>query len=291
MIDPYQAESLIESALIADSYSLGLHWIYDHDVLDRQTLGPDQLHAPLSHWHSTKRAGDLSHYGDQLWHLYQYVQRHGAFDVDQYRNAWVAFMEHYHGYVDKASAATLDNIRHGITPSGSASTELAVTSRIACPLWYTRSGEDYLEQVDALTRLTHDSDLAVSTCRFFARVLLDCLQGMSIARSVDRRLELLPDKLRLKARQGIVSAEEDTRTVLRQFGIACDIRYGLPGVMHLVHRYREVAPMLRANAVAGGDSSARGMISMMLMVAEQPDRLKQVPDHWLATVLERQHAK
>ncbi len=289
MIDPQHVTALVQAALIADSYSLGLHWIYDHDLLDREPLSPDQLHSPLSHWHSTKTAGDLTHYGDQLWHLYQYMQQQNELNIDRYREQWVEFMHHYHGYIDKATAATLDNIRHGIIPSGSSSTELSVTSRIACPLLYSPSPEDYLELVEALTRMTHNSAIAVDCCRFFAHILLDCLQGASISEAVTTHLEGLPPSLRLKGRQGIESAAEDTRTVLRQFGIACDARYGLPGVMHLIHRYQDPMRLLQENVRAGGDSSARGMISLMLMVAEQPHKLHELPDQWFETVFQPKH--
>ncbi len=289
MIDSQRVASLIQAALLADSYCLGLHWIYDHDLLDRVPVKLDQLHAPLCHWHGTKSAGDLTHYGDQLWHLYQYLKQQDEPEPERYPEALLDFMEHYHGYIDKATAAALDNMRHGITPTGSASTDLSVTCRIACPLLYTQTPEAYLEQVEVLTRMTHDSAIAVDSCRFFAKVLLACLEGSALTQAVAGHLDQLPPPLQMSARQGIASAAEDTRTVLRQFGIASEIRYGLPGVMHLIHHYQDPVRMLRNNALAGGDSSARGMISLMLMVAEQPEILDQLPPQWIETILNRRH--
>ncbi|GAA0685051.1 ADP-ribosylglycohydrolase family protein [Marinobacterium maritimum] len=286
MIEPQRVASLIQAALIADSYSLGLHWIYDHELLDRQPLNLNELHPPLSHWHGTKAAGDLTHHGDQLWHLYQYLQQDEP-DIERYLDIWAGFVEHYHGYIDKATAAAYDNIRHGISPSGSATTELSVTSRVACPLLYTTSNQAYLEQVEVLTRMTHESDIAIASCRFFGAVLLDCLAGTAVADAIVSHLAELPSSLQTSARQGIASADEDTRTVLRQFGIAGEIRYGLPGIMHLIHRYQDPVRLLQENALAGGDSSARGMISLMLMVAEQPKILKQLPPEWIETILNR----
>ncbi|GAA0785267.1 ADP-ribosylglycohydrolase family protein [Marinobacterium sediminicola] len=285
MIEPARVASLIQAALVADSFALGLHWIYDHHLLDSQPLPTDQLNAPMSHWHCTKAAGDLTHYGDQLWHLYQYLQQHQTLDIDHYRSEWSKFMANYHGFLDKASATTLANICQGITPSGSPSTELSVTARVACPLLYAKSSQCYLDDVEQLARLTHDSDVAVASCRFFASVLLDCLNGKSIAESVAANLICLPEALRRVARAGIASSQEDTRTVLRQFGIACDTRYGLPGVMHLIHRYQDPLAMLQENVLAGGDSSARGMISVMLLIAEQPERLQRLPQQWLEALL------
>lgn len=284
MMDPQRVASLIQAALVADSYCLGLHWIYDHDLLDSVPLNPKTLNPPLSHWHGTKTAGDLTHYGDQLWHLYQYLQQHGDLDVERYIVQWASFMKHYHGHIDKATAATLDNIRHGITPPGSNSTEFSVTSRVACPLLYADSPESYLGEVEAMTRMTHDSTIAVDSCLFFASILLDCLNGSTIANAVQARLELLPPAMKRAARKGIASASECTHIALRQFGIACDTRYALPGVMHLLHRYQNPVRLLQENALAGGDSSARGMICLMLLVAEQPEKLQQLPNEWLQAI-------
>lgn len=281
MIDPSRIETLIHAALVADSYSLGLHWIYDHDLLDSQPLDNNCLNPPLSHWHGTKQAGDLTHYGDQLWHLYSHIRQHDALDMDQYRRDWMAFIQHYHGYIDKATAETLRNITHDVTPPGSHSTELSVTARIVCPLLYARTQSDYLEHVEALTRFTHNSALAVQSSQFFASVLLSCLCGTPLPEALTEHLELLPDKLRISAQAGIDSAEQDTVAALRHFGIACDIRHGLPGVLHLISRHRdEPTTLLKENARAGGDSSARAMISLMLLIAEDPKRYAQVPTSW-----------
>lgn len=283
MIDHRQIEPLIQAALLADSYCLGMHWIYDQALLDSAPQPVDRLNPPLSHWHGTKQAGDLTHYGDQLWHLYQHLQRHRTLEIDQYRREWADFMDSYHGFIDRASATTLEHIRKQ-QPCSSASTELSVSCRIACPLLYAESEEAFFEDVEQLTRLTHDSPAAVEVCLFFARILLDTLRGRELTDAVTQHLELLSDALQHKARQGIDSANEETRPVLRQFGIACDIRHGLPGVMHLIHRYSDPLPMLQENALAGGDSSARGMISLMLLVAADAERLKSLPADWLATI-------
>lgn len=286
MIDRQRATNLIESALMADSYCLGLHWIYDHDLLDSGPLDNSRLNAPLSHWHGAKGAGDMTHYGDQLWHLYRYFLSVSDFDIDLYRQQWSAFMLRYHGYLDKASACTLDNMTHGIEPSGSASTELSVTARIACPLLHNHNPETYLEQVETLTRMTHDSDLAVAASRFLAATLWHCLQGQPLKQAIADRIDSLPSDMQAKVHQGIESAASDTVTSLRHFGIACDIHHGLPGVMHLLHRYSDPVLMLQENARAGGDSSARAMVAILLLIAEHPECFEKIPADWQPTCLQ-----
>lgn len=280
MFDPHTVERLVQAALVADSYSLGLHWIFDVDLLDSEPLDPERLHAPLSHWHGNRQAGDLTHYGDQLLHLYQHVRQQNALDVERYRDDWAAFMARYPGHIDRATAATLDNLRHQQCPAGSCARELAVCVRIACPLPVCRDDEDYLQQVEALTRMTHDAAEAIACSRYFARVLLDCLRGSLLQRALRQRLDELPEALARLAEAGLAAADQDTRTTLRRFGIGSEIRHGLPGVLHLLACHDEPTRLLRENALAGGDSSARGMLALMLLVAQQPQQLERIPRHW-----------
>jgi ADP-ribosylglycohydrolase len=279
MLTPSLTRPLVMAVFIADTYSLALHWIYDHDLLDREPVDPDQLHAPLSHWHGNKKAGDLTHYGDQAWHLYQFLQQHNQFNAVAYRNSWAHFMRHYTGYIDKASAMTLQNISQGIEPAGSESTELSVTGRVVCLLPFVSNKHAFLEQAQALAAITHNSPSTLATTEYLARVLLDCLGGIPAEEALERELHCLPPALQQLVAMGRDSAADDTRQALRRFGIACDLQHGLPGVAHLLCRYRSVPEMLQQNALAGGDSSARAMITAAIMTAQAES--PELPQHWL----------
>jgi len=283
MLTPSLSRPLVMAVFVADAYSLGLHWIYDHDLLDREPLDPNQLHAPLSHWHANKQAGDLTHYGDQAWHLYQYLQQHQHFDVSAYRNSWAHFMRHYTGYIDKASAMTLQNMSQGIEPAGSRSTELSVTGRIVCLLPFVDNKTAFLQQAQALAAMTHNASSTLATTDYLARVLLDCLGGIPAEEALERELQHLPGRLQKLVRMGRDSASDDTRDALRHFGIACDLQHGLPGVAHLLCRHQSIPEMLRQNALAGGDSSARAMITAAIMITQADP--PELPEHWLPTCL------
>lgn len=279
MLTPSLTRPLVMAVFIADAYSLALHWIYDHDLLDREPLDLDQLHAPLSHWHGNKQAGDLTHYGDQAWHLYQFLQQHNHFNPVAYRSSWAKFMRHYTGYIDKASALTLQNISQEIDPPGAESTELSVTGRIVCLLPFVSNKQAFLEQAQALAAITHNAPSTLATTDYLARVLLDCLGGIPADEALERELHHLPSHLQQLVEMGRDSAAHDTRLALRRFGIACDLQHGLPGVAHLLCRYRSVPEMLQQNALAGGDSSARAMITAAIMTAQAES--PELPPHWL----------
>ena len=279
------SDLLFKAALIADSYSLGLHWIYDTDLLDREPQEPDRLHPPLSHWHGTKQAGELTHYGDQLVHLQDYCRNHQRIQQSHYQHDWARWMSHYQGYIDKATASTLKRLEQGLAPAGSCSTELAVVSRIIGPLPLSNSRDEYLTQIDALVAATHNAEPTLMTARFFATVLLELLEGRPLLSTLEQNLSLLQPADAERAQQGLASATEETPLALRHFGIACEIHHALPGVLHLLTKYDQLVPLLQQNARAGGDSSARGMIAAILLTASKPDKLKQVPHTLYPAVL------
>ena len=44
--------------LIADSFTLGAHWIYSHEDIEHSKLDWSGLNKPLSQWHKNKEKGD-----------------------------------------------------------------------------------------------------------------------------------------------------------------------------------------------------------------------------------------
>lgn len=285
MFTPEIADRLFKAALIADSHALGLHWIYDTDLLDREPLDLNHLHAPTSHWHGTRKAGEQTHYGDQLVHLFEYCRQHPRIEQKHYQRAWASFMRHYTGYQDKATVTTLERLEHGRTPAASSSTELSAVIRMIAPLPLAKDRDDYLDQVTAAVSATHASDLTLHTAHYFARILIDVLSGRDLISSLERHLDQLPTELQTLATEGLASAGDDTRQTLRRFGIACDTRHGLPGILHLVTRFTSLEPLMKENVLAGGDSSARGMVAAVLLTAADPDQPKRLPAHLLPCIL------
>lgn len=44
--------------LIADSFTLGAHWIYSHEDIEHSKLDWSGLNKPLSQWHKNKEKSD-----------------------------------------------------------------------------------------------------------------------------------------------------------------------------------------------------------------------------------------
>ena len=102
---------MVLMSFIADALSLGVHWIYNTNVIDKkwgQIKGYIKPQRPT--YHPTKDLGDFTHYGDQTLVLLESVSARAGFDLDDFSRRWIQFFDQYDGYIDGATKATLENI-------------------------------------------------------------------------------------------------------------------------------------------------------------------------------------
>jgi len=271
---------IVLGSLVADTYSLGAHWIYDKNEIENSTLNWDGLNAPLASWHDTKDKGDFTHYGDQLVCFYDYVLKNESYDSAGYIKVWQTYMETYTGYIDGATKNTLENLSlNKALPCGSSSTDLSVVGRIAPLLKMSQNEEEFLNNVDSFVCLTHNSDIVKQTASFFAQVLwqvynddksiLECIK--EVKKSSGVKIKVFVDDA--------LNCRLETTDALNSFGLACSVTDGFSGVIFLLNKYEnDFETALIQNAKAGGDSSARGMIIAMLMVAAYGSDI--IPNNW-----------
>ncbi len=265
----------INTALIADSYALGAHWIYDGKELAALSIDWDDLNAPQAHWHKGKQKGDFTHYGDHGKWLLEFVSNTNNFDIDQYRDFWVEKMKNYDGYVDASSRETLKLVStEPLLRTGSSSTDLSIIGRISPLLLISNSPETFLTQVQDFVAFTHNSTQVLEGARFFARVLLNIVDGAEVK---DALFSVeVSEHIADEFDAGIRSEGKDSFRTIRAFGPACGFNGGFEGTLHLLTTYDGFQEAMTANVKAGGDSAARGMIIGMLMGAAG----KPVPASW-----------
>lgn len=280
MFDIKKVKELVLTTLVADSYSLGAHWIYDEKQLASLEVNWDELNDAKVIWHKDKKAGDFTHYGDQTLWLYQFLQDKESFDVKQYVSFWQKKVEVYNGYIDGATRETLENIQNGVEPTGSPSTDLSIIGRITPLLLVSKTKEEFLENVEDFVKATHNSAQAVNSAKYFASVLVEVLNQSSIEDAINKTKEKFDSSIQSFVNQGVESKDNDTFETIRTFGPACDIDGGFAGVIHLLSKYDNLKEMLINNAKAGGDTSARAMIASMIFIAKS-NNMKQIPESWL----------
>lgn len=271
-------------AFVADALSLGVHWVYNTGVIDKKFGRVEQYHDPMTSYHKGKQAGDFTHYGDQTLLLLESVSSRGGFNATDFAEDWRSLFTDYGGYVDKASQSTLDNMAAGnpLTESGSDSDDLAGASRMAALVPFYGDNLDQLVQLSrAQTAITHNNQVVIESADFFARTVFGVLAGLSPMAAMQDTLKahFSESTIASLVSMGLESQQRDTRETIAKFGQMCSVEAGLPSAVHLIARYGDdFKSAMVENVMAGGDSSARGMMTGMILGAFLGTA--SIPDSW-----------
>jgi len=261
----------LKTALVADSLCLGPHWVYEQEEIAAAfPNGILKFEAPIAPYHKGKVAGDLTHYGDQAVMLKHSLEKRGGFDAEGWREDWVAAMRGYQGYVDGASRETLKI--EGKAPSGS--DDLGGAARIAPILDLGLSSGDTIAAVRAQTKLTHGDPAVADAAEFFARAVHAVKEGApfedALGAATDggiyRKLEV-EDHLE----KALKYRDDPFPKVAKKLGQACGVEKAFPLALYFLLRPEtDFVKTIGDNAMAGGDSSARGMLVSLMYAAEDP---------------------
>lgn len=264
---------MLQGSFIAESVSLGVHWIYDPAVIVKRHGRVSGFLAPgADSYHPHKQAGDQGHVGDQALRLLTFLKREKRWDAVAFLSDWQAMWPSYTDYVDKATKGTLANLQAGATLAtcGAPSDELAGPARIA-PLiaWYADKPES--EAVAAAieqTILTHRSPETIECATFLARATHRLLHGAELQSVITET-----------APAWALQAAEAASSIGDTLGRACPIPQALPATLWLVRKYgHDFATAAIDNAMVGGDNCARALALGMLLGAAHG--LEAIPVAW-----------
>ena len=117
-------QGAVLGALVADSASLGLHWLYDFQRVSQvggsvpEFIKPDKRHyedVAGFFAHPMKESGDLTHYGEQLIvSLCSLAENKGEWKPFHYLETFCntfGYGGRFHGYIDGSTFGTLENYR------------------------------------------------------------------------------------------------------------------------------------------------------------------------------------
>lgn len=287
------AKAMVLASFVADSLSLGVHWIYDTTLIDNQFGRVEHLLKPHKEsYHPTKDRGELTHYGDQTLMLLNTLAGTSGFNLEDFAQNWQTFLKTYQGYKDQATRKTIENFKTGKGPydSGSTSSDLGGSVRIS-PLVYR-----YRDDMDGLVAasrtqaaMTHNHPHVIDSAEFLARVAVKVLHNtppeIAIKSVVDKNFNKAPFNQWVSA--GLNSAGMETRAAISGFGQMCEVGAAFPSVIHLLVRYEDhLKEALVENVMAGGDSAARGMAVGMILGAYLG--MEAIPADWLADLKSRE---
>ena len=280
-------KAMVLASFLADSLALGVHWIYDTARIENEFGAVDTLlKPPADSYHPTKDKGDFTHYGDQTFVLLESLSDQKRFDLDDFSSRWRTFFKNYHGYIDKATKATLQNFSRGIPPddAGSSSADLAGASRIAPLVFCYRDDlQTLIECAKTQVRMTHNNAVVIDSGEFFARVSRMVLRGMTPVSAMEEVSNQGFEKSPIVnwVKTGIESKGMESVSAIARFGQSCHTEEAFPGVVHLIARYENnLKEALSQSARAGGDSAARGMLVGMVLGAHLGE--EGLPGEWVS---------
>lgn len=276
--------AMVMGSFVADALSLGAHWVYNTRVIDKKFGRVETFYNPLTSYHTGKHKGDFTHYGDQMLVLLASIAACAGFEANHFAESWKSFFKDYTGYFDQATKATLQNMSAGknILDCGSSSDDLAGASRISpiCYAYHTDL-EKLIETVRLQTALTHNNDIIMDSTEFFARLAIQALSNQKPSQAITEITETYFKHTTIEesVSLGIESKGGDTREIIAEFGQACSFQVAFPSTIHLIVKYEDdLKEALIENVMAGGDSSARGMLVGLVLGAYAG--LDAIPEDW-----------
>jgi len=285
---------MVLSSFIGDALALGVHWIYNTNVIDRKLGRVAEMVKPIvDNWHPTKNAGEFTHYGDQEMVLLASVSESGDFKIEDFADRWRTLFKDYAGYVDKATKATLGNFEagKGTSAAGSDSTDMSGAVRIAPLVYrYVDNEEILTAAVRAQTAMTHNHPDVVDAAEFLSAVAVLVLKGENPVSAVTRVVRTRFDRepFHTWVAKGIDSADKDTRPTILDFGQMCEINAAFPATIHLITKHEgNFAEAMIENCMAGGDSASRGMAIGMILGAWHG--MEAIPEKWMESLKARDH--
>lgn len=281
-----KAKGMVLAAFIGDALALGVHWVYNTNVIDKKYGRVTEMLPPkLASFHRGKPAGAFTHYGDQTLLLLESVAAANAFDLDRFAADWQNYFKTYDGYMDSATKATQEHFKAGkaADTGGSESDDLGGPARMISLIYrYREDPEGLIDAVRAQTKMTHNGPDVVDTAEFFARTVLSVLQGETPKAAFENVAAHHFNRAPFNewVTQGFETEAIDSRSVIKDLGQMCEIPAAVPATIHLAVKYQEdLETAMVENLMAGGDSGARGLMAGAILGAYHGT--KAIPQRWL----------
>lgn len=280
-------KGLLLGSFVGDAFSLGPHWDYNPSRIKRKHGRITDYISPESNrYHSSKKTGDFTHYGDQTLILLESISERKRFDSADFFEKWRRLFSDYDGYIDGATSDTLKNFSKNKSKEsvGSSSNDMAGAGRIA-PLFavYDKGQADDLYWAARMqTALTHNEATVVDAAEYFTRTVLEIMACNSIVNALEEAAAHvyahLPAREWLEKARGLV--EEDSVEAVKALGQDCHMPHIFPATLLLLLKYtNDFKTCLIENVMAGGDSAARGQILGMVLGAAHG--LEAIPKRWI----------
>ena len=263
-------QAALWGAFYGDAYALGAHWLYDTHQISKSQFDSKTFNDPLSDYHPGKKAGDFTHYGDQMLWLLDTIAHDENFSIQNFSTTWRAKMSDYNGYVDGASKHTLDALAEGkgSLGCGSSSHDLSVVGRMMPLIYaYHNDMDKMMEYVKLHTVFTHMTKELVESAAYFNELIMAVSMGADVAKSIEEIALAYSESIQKWVAQGVAKADSEPIEAIKSLGQSCSVEGGFAAVIYLLVRFNDFQEAMEANVLSGGDSAARGMLVGAVLAA------------------------
>lgn len=257
-------EAMLWGAFYGDAYALGTHWIYDTELIKNANLDYSTCQDPLSSYHPTKKSGDFTHYGDQMFWLLENIAEEKKFSLVSFGETWNKYMQSYTGYMDGASKHTFEKLKNSknFLSCGSSSSDLSVIGRMF-PIIFKHHNSllELQESIKLHTVFTHMNKDLLNSSAFFSEVMMAILNEADLAKTIYESSKHFGENIQKWILQAIHELSSNTNEAIKKLGQSCSVDGGFASTLYLLLKYENDFDLaLKENVMAGGDSAARGMI-------------------------------
>ncbi|GLI37872.1 ADP-ribosylglycohydrolase family protein [Geobacter hydrogenophilus] len=265
---------------VGDAACLGSHWIYELEELQRRFQGGVVgFETPADgHYHTGKRSGELTHYGDGALVMLRSVAERGHFDPQDFGRRFVELFssDSYRGYLDHATRDTLAHWQaftetHPGEPydfqDGADDDQPATATRLVPVVIAHWRDASLLRVVETATRVCQNNDRAVAYMRCHALILRELFNGTDLheafhraATEMERGSGFGPEVAN-SIRKACASLTLSVRDATLAFGQSCPLASSFPAAVHCALRHSvDFAAAVLDTANAGGDSAGRAAL-------------------------------
>ena len=266
--------AMIYGAFYGDAYSLGAHWIYDTDTIKNSSFDLTRCNDPISQYHPTKKAGEFTHYGDQMLWLLEHLAQYKKFSLVDFGNFWHLKMQNYSGYIDGASKHTINklNEERNFFSCGSNSSDLAAISRMfPIILAYQSSFSEMQEAIKLHTILTHMSRELILCGYFISELAVALLHKVALEKAISETAKHSDPVIQNWIQKALDCKQSDSINAVKDLGQSCGVSGAFSSTIYILLKYQDDLEIaLKQNFLAGGDSAARGIIIGALLSIIDP---------------------
>jgi hypothetical protein len=280
-------KNLLKNGLLANAASLGVHWIYDHklleDVSQKQSLlclaQQKELYEKASsayYSYPNQELGDVSFQGNILIWLYLAIQKNPKFTKDNYDQLIYTHLKPgsvYDGYIESYAKTLLSY--HSLKKSNPTLEQPPKDDDHLVgfmPYLAFKRFDLSSEHAFELTKLFSE-DLTYLEYFYMFDHLFEFLQKHDKKKAITNAIPYAPKKYHdvlLKATE-----IKDTNTFIDNYaGRACAIQYSIPVIIHVLYHQDCFLDALQKNALIGGSVADRAtLIGAIYGEIEKPQEI------------------